>query len=244
MTRDFLDFQVVHLSSTTNNIGESVKLQQRMAENMKKTVQSLRVDTAMSYNPRYRDFRMTRQTVVIIPFSSNPASQQIYDHEIKMKDVAGTLRNLYLEATIWSVYRIFPKIIVYFSSETDLARVKGLSLPIWRYIDLSKEVKGSGDPHTLPKLALQHIHEKLSIPGLHEFFDWLNIKYVYFTESDHILVSRFLPSLYNAFEIFNGSLAIIPHRMQTIALPKLFPDFRYIWEEDADKVWGLDKLQR
>lgn len=216
MTRDFLDFEVIHLSSTTNQFPqlEKASLQNELIYRMEKTVELLKVNNSATFSHRYRDKRILQQTVVVIPFSNSPASQTIRDPAMKL--FTDKLRTLYLQATIWSVYRIFPNIVVTFGYKDQMEAIKALSLPIWKYVDLSEGLKSR---YMLPRDSLMYTIRKLqlntsSLSTLDEDRDWENINYVYYTEADHILHSRHLPNMYYALDRLDSRIALVPHRMQ------------------------------
>jgi hypothetical protein len=220
MTRDYFDFQLLHLSSTTNQLPTFTKsrLNDELRHRMAETVKLLRT-TNTSINRRNKDKRLLRQTVVLIPFSTRPASQRFPKTEVKAIKLINDLRIQYIRATVYSIHRYFPKIIVATGTNADLELVQSLRLPISSYINLTGVVEDtSSGMYFLPKQALLFLHEKLSQSDLlsEEAKYWRNIRYIYYTEADHILYARHLSALYNILDKFNATLSIIPHRMQVL----------------------------
>lgn len=225
MTRDYFDFQVVHLSSTLNQMPDvnSLELQQELLNRMDKTIEALKIIEKPPQ--KYRDQRILKNSIVLMAFSSQAASMRQND----LQKFQTEIRLSFLKATVLSVYKCFTRIIVTFASSSDLALVKGLGLPIWKYVDLSE---GLEKAVLLPKKSLQYLRDKLTgrdneSKAMRE--EWQSVKYIYYTESDQILHSRFLGTIYNTIDRFNGSVAIVPHRMQTIGLPHTFPSYEKHW---------------
>lgn len=216
MTRDFLDFQILHLSSTTNNFPNifSTRNQEELLKRMTRTVQALEMRDPAKVQYRYKDRRIIDQTVVVIPYSNIPASQHLDSTRSQFATFTVKMRELYLQATFWSNYRIFPKIIIACGSEKELTSVKMLDLPAWKYIDLSA---GLTNRHLLPKHSLLYVISKLSgknITTMDERKEWESIQYVYYTEADEVLTSRHFPHIYAIMDRLNGEVAVVPHRMQ------------------------------
>lgn len=216
MTRDFLDFEVMHLSSTTNQFPqlENFKLQEELIYRMQQTVESLRVNNSATFTHRYRDQRILQQTVVIVPFSNHPANQNVHNEDIK--HFTDKLRYLYLQATIWSIYRTFPRIMVSFENKIQLEAIKALNLPIWKYLDLSNDIK---DRHLLPRETLMYTIRKLklnttALSPWDEDKAWQDINYIYYSEADQIIHSRHLPNLYYILDRLERRVALVPHRVQ------------------------------
>jgi hypothetical protein len=224
MTRDYLDFQILHLSSTTNNFPNifAVKHQEELLHRMKGTVAALEMRNPAKQQFRYKDRRILDQTVVIIPYSNIPASQHLDSTRSQFAAFTVKMRELYLQATFWSNYRVFPKIIIACGSPGELASVKQLDLPAWKYVDLSA---GLTNRHLLPKQSLLYVISKLSgrnVTTLDEDKEWQSIQYVYYSEADEVLTSRYMPYIYALMDRLNGEVAVVPHRMQVCILVSLY----------------------
>ena len=224
MTRDYYDLFNIHLSSTTNEIPELNKLDLRydtgkeFVRRMKYTVNSLRNSTLSSssfyasHTYRSRHAHIQQSTVCLIPFSLASGSHNFPD----MPELGRFLTEMkyrYLEATFWSVYRYFKKIVLACASQSDIDAIKMLNMPIWKYADLSD---GLSNTHLLPKQALLYLHGKLngSTVTIEDKQDWDDVRYVYYTEADQILYARKLPVMFNALNEWKEDIALLPHRIQ------------------------------
>ena len=125
MSRDFFDFSIEHLSSTTNQISEDPNLVRHLVERMTQKVAhlkkvALRISTTLRYQKPFGN-----NTIVVIPFSTKSASMGNDFDRITL------LRRLFFEATFWSVYRSFPHIAVSVSRQADFDNLIELKLPIF-----------------------------------------------------------------------------------------------------------------
>jgi hypothetical protein len=155
------------------------------------------------------------QTVVVIPYTSIPASQFI-DHK-KREYVESTykLRLLYLRACVLSISRFFPKIMITTQTVADMNAVKALDLPIWKYLDLSPML-ASQKTLFLPRESLVYLFERLNESRhgiLPKDSDWKDIEYIYYSEMDQILHARSLKISYDMLDHLNGSAILVPHRI-------------------------------
>jgi hypothetical protein len=218
MTRDYFDFQVVHLSSTTNQMPTLMndQLNAEIVHRLTETVSYLAKGKMPGFYRWKKDTRINEQTVVVIPFATTPASLHFYQGEEKAKQFSSSVRIFFLQSTILSVYRYFPKIVVSVRSDDDMRLVQGLGLPIWKYFNLAGIFK---EREQLPKYSMLHLYLKLSgktekSSNQSEAEEWAKIKYIYYTEADQILHARHLIMLYNLLDRFNTTLTIAPHRLQ------------------------------
>lgn len=112
MSRDFFDFQVVHLSSTTNQLPRMTNraLQDELIIRMNKTVERFKA-LSSKQGQELLQFRMNENrprminTVVVLPYTSPPGTQQISDKDIDVKEATSALRLLYLQAGVLSISR-------------------------------------------------------------------------------------------------------------------------------------------
>lgn len=217
MTRDFFDFQVIHLSSTVNQAPrlDDKVLQEELLDRMRKTVEvwENHYNKTMNTNPiRVTERRAMKNTVVLMPVTSAPGSMHLHDGIVKFNY---EVRQLFLKATFYSVHRYFPRFIVTVLSERDRQYVEALGLPIWKIICFCDLKDGS----LLPKESMLYVREKLKNSTTepvvtNEDEIWKDINYVYYTESDQILHARGLVNIMNTIERSNGTVAVMPHRMQ------------------------------
>lgn len=225
MTRDYFDFFVLHLSSMTNEMPElktNGEFRKALYDMMSWTCDTLRryvqktMGNITSFNHRFRN-----QTVAVIPYSSVPGTQKINATvESSFAKYISLIRVLFLKATIYSIYRYFPRIIVAFASSEDLEHIKSLNMPIWMYLDFSFECNSDayGRKVLLPKYALMHVRKHLNQTYLMTQPSdvkerWKQIQYVYYSESDQILYARKMSKLLKAVDDMQGIFSLIPHRM-------------------------------
>lgn len=222
MTRDYFDFQVIHLSSTTNNL-EGSALLDALTRRMRHVVKELSKVTVAGNSS---DSRLYLQTVAIIPFSSTASG-------VRPDDFQFSIRKLYMEATFWSIKRHITHIVVTVASKQDLDVVNALRLPIWLTVDLSEDLKGLST-RLLPKKSLIYVADRIHNVNQKRFSQdfksgddpWSTFKFVYYTEADQILHIRkqrdILDTLDTDLRLGHLSdeakqmymFALIPHRMQ------------------------------
>jgi len=151
-------------------------------------------------------------TIALIPFTTTPGSLKLRDGETEeFLQFSQDLRLLYLKATVLSVRRYFPKIVISVCSDRDLLSVKSLNLPIWKYFDLSNKLRGRSQM-LLPKESMLKVYNSI-IEGRKILNEWTRINYLYYTEGDQILYARGLPKLYEMMRKYNNSIVAVPHRM-------------------------------
>lgn len=108
----------------------------------------------------------------------------------------------YLKACFWSLYEFFPNIVPGVSRQEDVDWCKKESgLPFYDVILLENLPKGA----SLPVATTQRT-KQLLLSG-----EW-PFDYVFFTESDQILISRTLPMMYDHLNKYPGRM-ILPHRL-------------------------------
>lgn len=108
----------------------------------------------------------------------------------------------YLKACFWSLYEFFPNIVPGVSRKEDVDWCKKESgLPFYDVLLLENLPKGA----SLPVATTQRTKQMLQ-SGKWPF------DYVFFTESDQILISRTLPMMYDHLKKYPGRM-ILPHRL-------------------------------
>ena len=226
MTRDYFDFEVIHLSSTTNmiptdNINNDVS--NELLYRMNQTVQALNPYTnpyktnksykkKKKYNKKSLNYRWKKQTIAIIVFSELAGS-----NNIKTKFTTN-IRRLYFIATFWSIYRYIPNIIVTTMTTYEQNIICSLNLPIYKVINVMSDILPSNiHPSNitekvswlLPQKSLLYVMNKIensynTYTNTTSFTTsniWGNFKYVYYSEGDLILHMRNIPHLYNTLDI-------------------------------------------
>lgn len=171
--------------------------------------------------------------MALIPFCNRPASVESSRESAEVNEFQVKVRLLFFQATFWSVLRAFPKIVVTVATVQDLETLNAMQLPVWRTVDMSgifnasAAIRKPGSVHFLPKESLLFLVARLSDKKAPHFaaFD-----YIYYTEADHVLQIRSTDQTYDAIDASRGRYAVSPHRMQTIAMPRLYPDFKDAWK--------------
>ena len=225
MTRDYFDFSVQHLSSTTNQLpsGSTRAFLDAIHEQTVSGVGRLRAraevrhDHPTHVSPLSSDERRTELTVAVIPFCNRAAS---IDPRLETEMYVSfnvKVRLLFFQATFWSVYRAFPRIVVTVGTEEDLQTVLAMRLPIFKTVNMkalfnaSAPLRQPGSVHFLPRETLLFLIDKLTDK---RSTDFARFQYVYYTEADHILQLRSVDQLFNAIDGSGGRYAVAPHRLQ------------------------------
>lgn len=200
MSRDYFDFEIEHLSSTTNVIGDNKYIVTYLTQITKRKALWLKkIASNIPNTPSFKPFMNI--TVVIIPFSTKSASSGV-----GQVDHSQQLRVNFFEATFWSIYRYMPHIAIAVSNQRDADFVNELQLPIF---ELYKFEKDGGVAWELPKFSLLKAHEALSSDPR-----WAHFQYIYFTEGDQILHMRHQTDILKFLQATDGKFSIVPHRMQ------------------------------
>ena len=194
MTRDYFDFQVEHLSSTTNQLrnhnADDVLLHRLVSKgrNLRRIAET------------FPDKRS--DVLVIIPFSTNAASEAS-----TAKTMLQKLRWGFFTNTFFSIYRYFPRVVVFVSSLADRQLLLDNFVPAHDIITLPQQPQGWQHP----RQALRFAYDRLKSDAA---YDW--VQYVYYSEGDQILHARHTERLLQLLQDFRGekSLALVPHRMQ------------------------------
>lgn len=235
MTRDFFDFLVIHLSSTTNTMPHdpSSEIKSILIDRMKDTVGNLS-SRVKPFGALYQKISSLNQTVAILPYSSTPASSQ-------NDEFNRNIRKYYFQATFWSIYKYFRNVLITTSSNEELEQVKTFGLPAWKYVNVMPDEKFPANKKNkwhLPRETLRYVLQNIDEGRLNKNSDaaWNNCRYLYYSEGDLILQMRFVKALYNVIDRHNKTLVLVPHRMQSITLPKTFP-------KEIQRLWSHKKVQ-
>ena len=137
--------------------------------------------------------RYVNRTVVVMPFlgSENGAGHS------KLRN-----RLLYLRACFWSFYGTYPYVVAAVKNEKDLQYARhGSGLPFFDVILIEDLPKSA----SLPVATVQQTKARL-MDGRWDF------DYVFFTESDQILMMRIADTLYSTLNTL-PRFVMVPHRI-------------------------------
>lgn len=237
LSRDYFDFLVEHLSTTSNQIPFSnsftfdvyLKRIQKVVEELKQVA-----------NDKTESDPRLKETVAVLIYSSITFSRP-------QANVQASIREPYFEATFWSVYRYIPNIIVFVATDHDRAAVEGMKLPSMEIRQLEVPLDHKNRTVALPRLSLGWVDAQLRMstapdaavnPALaklqgpmtrgekaqttrimHEqSLNWDRFKYVFFSEGDQILHWRKAAGMYDTVDAGQGKIVVVPHRMQVRCL--------------------------
>jgi hypothetical protein len=205
LTRDFLDYFVEHLSSTTNIIRPNSQLEKFHLRNTVKKASVLKRHALNHWSGEKRPF--SADTIAIVAFSTNRAfSQGKKESSSDRVKATQDMRYAFFEATFWSIYRYIPNIAVAISGSDELKRLRAAKLPIYHIFHIPNASQPSWQ---LPKQSLLHLADTLKFN-----ISWGHFKYVYFTECDQILHMRGQQHLHDLLDSTNDVFMTVPHRMQ------------------------------
>ena len=112
-------------------------------------------------------------------------------------------RFVYLQACFWSLYARFPHVAVMVKGIKDFNWIRNDSgLPFWKVVLIENLPKSASLPVATVKATKRRIWDGR----------WGQFDYVYFTESDQILMMRPLDELYTHLETYKRRL-LVPHRL-------------------------------
>jgi hypothetical protein len=233
LSRDYLDFLVEHLSTTSNQIpfshSPTFSIYYERIRNVVQELKNVALDRTET------DSRL-RSTVAVLIYSSITFSRP-------QANAQASIREPYFEATFWSVFRYIPNIIVFVASDLDRDAVEKMNLPVMQLKQLEVPVDGKNRTVALPRYSLGWVDRKLrknskSIPDnlasikppyagrkvsttanypkriLSDDEPWDDFKYVFFSEGDQILHWRQAARFYDTVDRGQGKLVVVPHRMQ------------------------------
>lgn len=209
VARDFFDFMVEHLSSTTNQLpSDIVPLFEKAVSRMKNVAQILRSHEI----PPEKDPRLDK-TMAILVFSSNCFSKTAHK-------VQRTIRPAFFEVTFWSVYRYIKNIHVYVANQEDADIVDSMKLTYTSLVQLETPLDHKNRTNMLPRDSMLH-----ALRSLKDAEDPLynRYKYVFYSEGDQSLHIREAQVLFDAIDNSKGHFTIVPHRMQVRFLFSYFP---------------------
>ena len=226
MTRDYFDYMVEHLSSTTNNVLlPNRKIYDKLIAKMKRTRDLLR--RASRLDESSYQSRRGHQTLVLIVYSSSALNSNTKKFDLHERQI----RRYYFEATFWSTYRHFKNVAIAVGNGYDAGIVESLSLPYHSILNLLDDqyVKENDPRPNLPKYALLQLIDLLKHETKYNEF-----QYIMHIEADNILHIRSKEDIFDAIDIMQGNLILVPHRMQTLPTAKGFPkSYHHFWDSTS-----------
>lgn len=168
MSRDYLDFMVEHMSSTTNQIGEHGDEAFKFIKNLRRLSYKLR-----DAPPHRSGDKRADQTIAMIVFNSKSVAVNPSPFQEKV-------RRYYFLATFWSVYRYFSRVAVFVEAESDYNLIKNMTVP---YYQLVRYPPVAGANFNVIKQAMLQVMDGLNDPTPGNV--WNQFKYVYYTEGKH-----------------------------------------------------------
>ncbi len=203
MTRDYFDFFVEHLSSTTNQIPHSnLQVMNEKARKLNQTAELLKHEFFFQHK---QDIRLN-QTLAILVFSSLAFSvpKEIQQHS--------DIRISFFISTFYSLYRYYRNIAVYVSNEKDRQTVIDMKLPTWdlRVLKVPLDIKNYTT--ALPRESILDVIQNLKVDSKNHQ-KYRSFQYVYFSEGDQLLHMRHVKEIYNIIDESGGKFTMVPHRM-------------------------------
>ena len=189
-TRDYFDYFVEHMSSTTNNMKRSFfnVISKELSTNAEILYQQSRNTSDQS---KYLDIRQNQTLAFLVYFSNTIA--------VTSKDIRHSqIRQSFLNITFWSIYRYFPHIAIFVGRQEDYASVQNFRLPcfaienVYNNLTFNNAKEFKSKMQLIPQLALLRVNGHLKT-------DWKSkFNYVYFTEGDQLLHLRHIPQIFDA----------------------------------------------
>lgn len=139
----------------------------------------------------------------------------------------------YLRTCIWSLYEFFPHIVIAVSRQNDVDWLWQTSeLPLFDVLLLDNLPKDAG----LPVGSTQALRQKLIDGGKYAAFD-----FVFYTESDQILIARELQLLYAHLAVYPRHM-LLPHRLMPYSAEALVEGLkRTDIANVSDVVYGMTR---
>lgn len=233
---DVLDFSVVHLSAyerLQRRWGGSIAkvVGKEMAKKMHTGDIAPVVSATELLKRRALQRRATgvpvpslklNRTVAIMPFlgSDNGAGHSLLNN-----------RKVYLQACFWSIYAHIPHIVAAVKSVKDqqYALSKEIGLPFYDVMLMPNLPKSA----SLPVSTVQTTKRRI------QSGEWAHFDYVYFTESDQILIMRIHDDLFQHIDTYPRRL-LVPHRL----IPYPEPVLHHFHQRNSSQFGPLDFLQQ
>ena len=202
---DVLDFSVLHLSAyerLQRRWDRSIGVHRMKTGNIEPVIRAVQLlkelalrKQAEREQPGYRyEHRGLNSTVVVMPFLGSDMGA---GHS-KLGN-----RFVYLQACFWSCYLHFPHVTVAVKGVKDYHwAMNDSGLPFWDVLLIDNLPKSA----SLPVATVQQAKARI-MDGRWNIFD-----YVYFTESDQILMMRPFDAIYRHLDMYKRRL-VVPHRL-------------------------------
>lgn len=235
LSRDYFDFLVEHLSTTSNQIPYS---HSQTFSVYYQRIQNVVLELKKVATDRTESDKRLKETIAVLIYSSITFSRP-------QANVQAGIREPYFEATFWSVYRYIPNIIVFVASDRDRIAVEEMYLPALEIKQLEVPLDHKNRTVALPRLSLGWVDTQLRMstnegelpialqdlqgPPVgpaqrrvkqskrmmnEQIVPWSDYKYVFFSEGDQILHWRQAGGFYDTVDAGQGKIVIVPHRMQ------------------------------
>lgn len=249
LSRDYFDFLVEHLSTTSNQIpfsnSQTFGIYYQRIQNVVLELKKVANDRT-EFDPRLKE------TVSILIYSSITFSRP-------QANVQASIREPYFEATFWSVYRYIPNIIVFVATDHDRMAVEAMQLPALEIKQLEVPLDHKNRTVALPRMSLGWLDTQLRLSSheggiplaLHDLegplgpsvaraqqpvqrlmneqiVPWSTYKYVFFSEGDQILHWRQASGFFDALDASQGTMVMVPHRMQVCSNFWLFSCYAFV----------------
>lgn len=202
---DVLGFSVIHLSAYERLLRRHKKGQKQKFDAIKEAIRVLKQraqgaaaarkanDTDNGFGAEGEVALLLSRTVAFMPFLGS-------DMGAGHSDLSN--RYLYLQACVWSLYIHFEHIVVFVKHTADYEYVmRDSGLPVYQVHVLEGLPKSASLPVGSVQATKQHL-----VDG-----DW-DFDYVYFTESDQILMVRDWVALYGHLQHYRRRM-VVPHRL-------------------------------
>lgn len=166
LTRDYFDYMVEHLSSTSNRIPSGDRAVYNITgERLKRTAKRLKTMSSLGKDSRVND------TLAVLIYSPLPFSMTITPEQIG-------IRLNYFETTFYSVHRYFPNVDIFVAYQKDADVINALGVPYRKLTIVPTPLDKNQRTTALMRLSLEMI-----IKAIHEDNPtWSWLKYMYFTE--------------------------------------------------------------
>ena len=223
---DVLDFSVIHLSA----FERSSKKHKHLLWKSRKDLQSA-----------WHNIDPVKETSKILDNLNNPKNPKstkiVHSEEAKktvvvMPFLGGAMgaghselgnRFDYLRACFWSFYEFVPNIVAGVTRQADVDWImKESGMPFYDVILLENLPKSA----SLPVATTQQVKQRL-VSGKWDF------DYVFFTESDQILISRELPLMYEHLKKYPDRM-LLPHRL----MPYSDRAIKEVHKRNIDNITG------
>eukprot|EP01040_Poterioochromonas_malhamensis_P011509 gene11509-12548_t len=201
MSRDVLDFSVIHLSAYERLLLRWARSAREINDDKNNITPVAKASELIKAQAlRYRDSSIPpghsayNRTVVIMPYlgvDKGAGHSKLYN------------RQVYLNSCFWSFYQYYPYIVAGVKSTKDRDYILNSSgLPFYDVMLLENMPKSA----SIPVATVQETKRRI-FNGT-----WSNFDYIFFTESDQILMMRIPDELYEYIDHFPRHL-VIPHRL-------------------------------